>query len=68
MNGPLYVKYKGNNISLGVLGRVGSFREGIASKFPICAIDSYLFIFVCLKQNTNQKLESLTSLKLFITG
>ena len=55
MNGPLYVKYKGNSISLGVLGRVGSFGEVTASKFPICAIDSYLFIFVCLKQNLQIK-------------
>lgn len=55
MNGPLYVKYKGNSISLGVLERVGSFGEEIANKFPIHAIDSYLFIFICLKQNLQIK-------------
>ena len=68
MNGPLYVKYKGNSISLGVLGRVGSFGEGIASKFPICAINSFIYFCLFETKLTNQKLESLTSLKRFITG
>lgn len=60
MNGPLYVKYEENSISLGVVGRVGRVLEQkLLADFLSVALALIFFFFFGLEQNLEVRISFL---------